>query len=196
MRYTPISASKTSQQQQAKHDVGKISAQYRSGIQVLQLCVKSETSQPLCLTQRVQALREQKEMSAPMQSPSGAGRPRVNSLPRPMSSRPSSTFERQYSAGPNYKKPEYRDYRLPSWIVAELGLRIASIFLVGIIAGCSVRSYLSGFLIWLPLVSRVLYASHHCTAGRSLTFHQLVCRDSGVGRSRVFRLCKEPSAWH
>ncbi|KAH8664587.1 hypothetical protein BX600DRAFT_512602 [Xylariales sp. PMI_506] len=71
---------------------------------------------------------------------------------------------------PTYKKREYRDVRssrsssssgatavgcsgayLPGWAIIQLGLRIASLFLAGIVVGCSIRGYVTGLILWLPL---------------------------------------------
>ncbi|KAI1863718.1 hypothetical protein JX265_003854 [Neoarthrinium moseri] len=62
-------------------------------------------------------------------------------------------------------KPDYREFRihqmsvskeLPGWAIAQIGFRIVSLFLSGVVAGCSIRGYLTGLVLWLPLVAVIV----------------------------------------
>jgi hypothetical protein len=135
------------------------------------------------------------DMSTTERSPSGGRRSRItNATPRPVPSRPSETYERKFSTSPSYKKPEYRDYRMPSWTVAQLGLRIASLILAGVIAGCSIRSFVSGLILWLPLVSRDDNTPSHRWPWTDRL--HLVRRYFYLGSLGAYRLRQEPDARH
>ncbi|KAI0123491.1 hypothetical protein BJ170DRAFT_642026 [Xylariales sp. AK1849] len=51
----------------------------------------------------------------------------------------------------DYREKELRDGQLPGWALAQIGLRIASLILAGVVVGCSIRSYVTGLILWLPL---------------------------------------------
>ncbi|KAH8203800.1 hypothetical protein TruAng_001977 [Truncatella angustata] len=83
--------------------------------------------------------------------------PRIS--PRDSGCYSDSCYSEQYPYDAYYKEKPIPDYHLSTesqqlsdWAVAQIGLRIVSLFLCGVVAGCSVRGYLSGLILWLPLV--------------------------------------------
>lgn len=58
----------------------------------------------------------------------------------------------QYPWDGYYKDKPIVAEGLPGWTIVQIGLRITSLFLAGVVAGCSIRGYLTGLILWLPLV--------------------------------------------
>jgi hypothetical protein len=58
----------------------------------------------------------------------------------------------QYPWDGYYKDKPIVAEHLPGWTIVQIGLRITSLFLAGVVAGCSIRGYLTGLILWLPLV--------------------------------------------
>ncbi|ORY71047.1 uncharacterized protein BCR38DRAFT_2922 [Pseudomassariella vexata] len=56
-----------------------------------------------------------------------------------------------YTTIPESKPVQNYDARLSYWTIAQIGLRIASLVLVGILNGMSIRGYVSSLLVWLAL---------------------------------------------
>ncbi|KAK6212366.1 hypothetical protein LQW54_005319 [Pestalotiopsis sp. IQ-011] len=53
---------------------------------------------------------------------------------------------------PDYLSSQAAEQQVSGWAIVQIGLRIISLFLSGMVAGCSIRGYLSGLILWLPLV--------------------------------------------
>ncbi|ETS79859.1 hypothetical protein PFICI_07388 [Pestalotiopsis fici W106-1] len=53
---------------------------------------------------------------------------------------------------PDYLNSQAIDQQISGWTIVQIGLRIISLFLSGMVAGCSIRGYLTGLILWLPLV--------------------------------------------